>query len=181
MQFEIVATHKLDGGHTNPISLHSYQSSDLAILFIYRDDRKYRENHFFAHGFEKKLNVLLLLNWFKLAAILCYLRRRARLRRDGYISCLLDMFIAAFGGGNIRITHRYERWFFSIVFIENIFIMAIWSVSTFYPTFFELDQSIKSIKEIAAINPPIFINPSLKYNDEDVVDMLRYVVHLFFS
>lgn len=180
MQFEIVATHKLDGGHTNPIPLNSYQSSDLAISFVYGDDLKYRETSFFTHMLGNKLNTLLSLNWFLLAAILYYLRRKLRLRRDGYISCLLDLLIAGIGGGNIRITHRYERWFFSIVFIKYFFLMAIWSGSMFYPTFLEFNQSIKSIKEIAAINPPIFISPSLKYNGGDVVDMLRYDVHLFF-
>lgn len=148
---------------------YSYRSTELAAVFVYGDDMERQQKNFFAQYLSyhsQQLNFALLLLG---AAILCYLRRRQGLRRDGYISCFIDMIAVFFGGGNIRISHRYERWFFGIIFIPVVFIMAIWGATVFYPCFFELDRSIKSIEEVSAINPPIFISPTLKEDEKEVV------------
>lgn len=153
--------------------LYSYYSIDMAVLFFYGNDIERKQKNLLTNFLGKGSNQLLLVFQCLAAAVLCYLRRRHRLRRDGYISCWIDMLAAIFGGGTIRITHRLERWFFGIIFIPIIFLMAVWGGLVFYPTFFELAQSFKSIKEIASINPPIYISPTLERYEMETQHLLR--------
>lgn len=153
--------------------LYSYYSIDMSALFFYGNDIERKQKNLLTNFLGKGSNQLLLLFQCSAAAVLCYLRRRHRLRHDGYISCCIDMLAAIFGGGTIRITHRLEKWFYGIIFIPIIFLMAVWGGLVFYPTFFELDQSFKSLKEIASINPPIYISPTLIKVEVETQYLLR--------
>lgn len=176
MQLEIVSQQNLKDSKTKPIPFYLYHSTDLTIIFVYGTDMERQRNDAFTHFFANKLTQSCMLFHVLAAAVLCYLRRRERLRHDGYISCWIDIFVSFFGGGNIRMTHRLERWLFGIVYIANFFLMAVWSGLVLYPSYFERDQSIKSIGKIATINPPIFIDPTMNANEEEIAAILRYFV-----
>lgn len=174
MQLEMISPHDWKNGETASMPVHSFVTTDLAVFFVYGDDMERQQYSFFASYLGKRTNQLAWLIWFVFSAVLCYLRRRLRLRRDGFISCLIDCVAATLGGGTIRITHRYERWLFAIYFVGNFFVMAIWSGILFLPTFFELDRNIESIQQISTINPPIFIDPTLEKSEKDIVYLLRF-------
>lgn len=174
MQLEMPSAQNLRDSKTKPIPFHTYHSIDLGIVFVYGTDLERQQNSIFTSVFGKRSLQICMVYHFLAAAVLCYLRRKERLPRDGYTTCYIDIFVAVFGGATIRITHRYERWIFRIVYIANFFMVAIYGGLVMYPSIFERDQSIKSFEEITSINPPIFMHPDLTKHDEDVIDMLRF-------
>lgn len=171
----MVSAKKLKDSKTRPIPLYTYHSTELSIIFVYGSDMKRQQKSIYASLCGNKSVLLCLLFHLLAAAALCYLRRRERLPHDGYILCWIDVFAAFVGGGTIRTTHRLERWLFGLIYIGSFFLVAIWGGLVFYPAFYERDHSVESIKEIAEINPPIFIHPDLTKFDEDVADLLRFV------
>lgn len=51
--------------------------------------------------------------------------------------------------------------------------MAFWS-GILIPGVFDLQRSIESIEEIAAVNPTIYIHPDLSECEEDIRHILRF-------
>lgn len=173
LQVKLVSARNLKESQTKAIPLHTYQSTGLAIIFVYGNDMERQQNNIFISFYGDKSTQFIIVFHYSIAAVLCYMRRRHRIPRNDYVSCWLDIFASFFGGGSFRATHRFERWIIGISYVGNFFLLAIWSGLIFYPSFYKLDQSIKSIKEIVSINPPIFIHPDLSERDQDALNLLR--------
>lgn len=174
MQLEMVSPQDLKDSKIETIPFHSHHAIDLAIIFVYGDDiERQQKNIFISVGGKKSARACALFHLLA-TAVLCYVRKRERIPRNGFIWCWLDINCSFFGGGNIRITHRYEKWLFGIVYIANFFLMAIYSGLVLLESGYERDQSIKSIEEITSIDPPIFINPDFEQHEKDVIDTLRF-------
>lgn len=166
-----------------PISLYPYQSKDLKVTFFYGNDFTRQKASTFVSHFES-----LLFNWFNLflvmaAVLLCMLRRVVRLRRDGFMSSFIDVFATFIGGGNLVINpNRLEKWFFGILLATSIFVNAIGLHSDLYASFVESDQRVNTFKDLAKINPPIYLSREFDGNIDIINGMLRWhlTIHVNF-
>lgn len=166
----------IDKGKSKHYPLYPYEMVELSVVFVYgiHSPRKKYTSPYLKWG--------LAINWMEIfwiisATILCILRRRMRLRRDGFISCAFDMFIAIFGGGNLRIRHKLERLLFGIVLIGSFFMLAIWADAFLFICNFISDQQIDTFEKLVEENPSIFISHVLKKYEDIIFKMLRIILN----
>lgn len=153
--------------------LYPYQSEKLFILFYYGSDYERQRTHSFVTQISLMFNLWMFLFYICMAIPLCILRRIARIRRDGLFSTCVDISITFIGGGNVRIDHKMERWLFGIAFVGFFFLNAIWQDEYLYPSLLLPDKIIDTFKELAEINPPIYLSPQLRAYNDVIVEMLR--------
>lgn len=164
-------------GNSTTVPLYPYRSKDLSVIFFYGSDyRRQINNNLFS-----KLKIFTF-NWTNLFVIfaaiaLCFIRRLHKLRRDGFISVLIDVVVIFTGGGNLRMDHKLERWFFVIMSIGAIFLNAICLEPTLFPSFLLNHRSISTFHQLAEINPPIYLRLVLRSNEHLIVEMLRFIFH----
>lgn len=162
-------------GDPNITALYPYQSSDLAVIFFYGSDyRRHINNHLFS-----KLK-LFTFNWTNLfviltAIVLCFVRRRAKLRRDGFITVLIDVIVIFIGGQSLCMNHKIERWFFVITSIGAFFLNAICLGPTLFPSYLRIHQNIDTFQELAKVNPPIYLRLVLRDSEYLIKEMLRLI------
>lgn len=153
--------------------LYPYNSDKLVVMFFYSIGAERQTESVMLSELQSATQIGFFVFVLLAAAILCYLRSRNRLRRDGYISCFIDVCIGLFGGGNLSMRHRLERWFFGIFLIANFFLMTFWVDGIFYPRFFIQDRSIKTFDQLAKVNPPIYMSFPLIKNGRIIEELLR--------
>lgn len=157
------------------IALYPYHSIEICVLFVYGNDFQRQKYHQIFTNVGAELMILTVLFVFLAAVLLCYLRRRNELRRDGLISCSIDACIVLFGGGNLQIHHKCERWFFGILMIGAFFGITFWQDAVLFPSLLIQDKKIDTFKELAKVNPPIFSPFRLKKKEKNIKEMLRFV------
>lgn len=159
--------------------LYPYQSQELVVLFVYGNDFKWQRLRSFLDSFG-----LLFFNWFNFcifagAICLFLIRRIIKLRGDGLFSSFIDVLVTFTGGGNLVINrHRLEVWFFVTIFIASFFLNAIGLQSSLYLSYVDVDHRIATFAELAEINPPIFVSPTLKDNANVISEMLKFAFEL---
>lgn len=146
------------------ISLYPYQSQEIKVAFVYGADFKRQKYQIFLTDIGEE--AFYLVGGFLLlaAALVCFVRRKLQLRRDGLNSAMLDVYIAFFGGGNLRVHNKFERWMFEVLLIGSFFLMTFWLDAVLFPSFLIQDQSIKTFDQLAEANIPIYM---LMFNRED--------------
>lgn len=154
-------------------TLYPYHSTKFAVVFVYGKGAMRQTERIGLSGLQLNIQYGFLVFVLLAAAILCYIRRRNRLRRNGCMLCLIDVHVAFIGGGNLSMRHRFERWFFGIISIGAFFLLIFWMESIFYPSFLIRDQSIQTFEQLAKINPPIYIPVIIKNDEEKIEEMLR--------
>lgn len=161
--------------------LYPYHSVDIFTVFVYGSNyqRQSTDNVF------SKLKVFLF-NWTNLfvimaAVVLCFVRRLGKLRRDGFISVLIDVTVIFIGGGRLRMDHKLERWFFVIVSTGALFLNGICLEPTLFPSFLLPQQSVDTLQQLTEIRPPIYSVALFKRDEHLVIEMLRSVNSFVFS
>lgn len=161
------------GKGTLSYSLYPYNSDDLAVIFVYGAD------------FQRELNILfvpksvqtvasLIISLMSLSTIVLYLiRRKLRLQRSDFPAAFIDTWIAFTSGGNLRVENHIERWFFGILLIGVFFISSIFTGDLLECIYRILYQKFTSFDQLAKIEAPVYINPSLASNIEIIREMLR--------
>lgn len=142
-------------------------------MFIYGTNYKRQINH----NLFSQLK-LFIFNWssltiFVAAIVLCFVRRLNRLRRDGFISVVIDVGVIFIGGGHLRMDHKLERWLFVIVSIGAFFLNAICLDSTLFPFYLLTQPSVDTFQQLAQINPPIYASVALISSESLMKEMLR--------
>lgn len=156
--------------------LYPYHSTKLKVMLVYGVNmkrEKYKNTQKLNSSSSLTASILINLNGILSAALLCFIRRRNRLRRDGFISSMIDVHIAFVGGGNLRVHDKYERWLIGILLIGNFILAAFWYDAVLYPMCYTQNRSIKTFDELSKMNPPIFISASLMKYDRIIKEMLR--------
>lgn len=153
--------------------LYSYHGQDLAVVFVYGNDFKRQEYRPYLTRLGTKLFCALNAFGFSAIAALFYLRRKLRLRHNDIVSVVMDVHIISVAGGNLRVHNKYERLFCAILMIASFFNASFWWAIV-YPTFLIHNDQIDTFDKLVKINPPIFIPPTLKENDQDIIQLLRY-------
>lgn len=145
------------------------------VIFVYGTDYQRQFNN----NLLSKLT-LFMFNWTSLFVILasiflCFVRRIDRLRRAGFMPVLIDVMVMFIGGGNLRMRHTLEKWFFVVVSIGAFFLNAICFDSTSFPSYLLSTQSVETFQQLTEINPPIYFNHLLKSDEKLIHKMLRFV------
>lgn len=157
------------------IPTYPYISYEFVIVFVYGTDFE-RQKYHILNSSEAFVGRAILAFFFFAAAVLCYVRRINRLRRDGYSSSFIDTVVTFIGGGNLQMNHKLERWIFGILLIGCFFLSTFW-FEVMFPSFLLSDKKIKTFDDLIKINPTIYIPNSLHFQADRITDMLRY--HLF--
>lgn len=155
--------------------LYPYHANELAVFFVYGKDftRRLNISHV-PESIQILTSVIALFVSFS-AIVLCIVRKMLKLRRNGLLASFIDVMIPFIGGGNIRIQHKFEKWFFGILFIGAFFIVSEFSGDLVDWVVSIWNQKINTFEQLAKINPPIFIIPTLKERSRHIEAMLRLV------
>lgn len=132
--------------------LYPYHSVDLGVLFVYGTNFERQMSILLLPESVQTLNILIIIFLSVSATILCIIRRRLKLRRDGFISTFIDTMVAFTGGGRLQMQHRWERLFSSILFSAAFFITSIYTGDVLFYIYRVLDQKISTFKQLALIN-----------------------------
>lgn len=108
------------------------------------------------------------------ALLLCYVRKRYRLRRSGFGATYVDLCCVMTGGGNLNLRHRWERIIFTVLFIGYFFFTNFWLEAVVFLTFLIHDGSIDTFDELKQMNPPIFNSILLEQSEQFIGSMLRF-------
>lgn len=178
IRFSLDSYSATKSSKSNQIATYPYSAIDLSIVFFYGADEKRKRVHIKTES-ETIFKILTeIISWVT-AAVFCYVRKRNRLRRNGLISSYIDVQTAIYGGGNLRLNHNLEQWIFSILFFGYFFLDILYYQIVIYPAFLIFDQSIKNFKELAVVNPLIYLSPAIGDFNKTVDILLRLENNLF--
>lgn len=153
--------------------LYPYHTADLSVIFIYDTHHKPKFNN----NLFSKLR-LFVFNWTNLfvilaAVVLCIVRQWKKLRRNGFISVLIDVIVIFIGGGILRMDHRIERLFFAVVSFGAFFLNAICLGPTLFPSYLLPQQSVKTFHELAQMNAQIYIDLWFQNEKSLIIEMMK--------
>lgn len=152
---------------------------ELSVVFFYGADMKRTTDQKPTEKQTTFLSILYIFS-FSMTIIVCWIRKKYRLRRNGLISAYIDILITFYGGGKLLLNHKFERLIFAILFVGFFFLNILYFQIVIYPLFLLRDQSIKNFEELSILNPPNYISPELKNNEKMIELLLRFVLLFFF-
>lgn len=177
VDFDLKRSNNIDSDDSvdgSSITLYPYHSTDLALAYVYGAGQKRQR---FRGTFTEKGMSLAALGTFVCAisaVLLCYVRKRYRLRRAGFGTSFIDVNIAFSAGGNLNIRHRWERFIFVFLFVGFFFFTTYWIETAVFPFFLFHNGTIDTFNKFKAKDLPIFNSIILKQSEKTVRDMLRW-------
>lgn len=111
-----------------------------------------------------------------IAAIILYVlrRRRAELQNINFWSGFLDMYVVVFGGGNIRVRHRWERMFFAIGLIASFFLISLYLADfSMHSILNENPNKIDTFEKLSKQNVTFYLTTNLIKHEAVIKGMLR--------
>lgn len=167
----ILPTEVDEGNKMYP--LYPYQSTQLAVIFVYGIDYERQTNVWFIPKSTQIVFISVVLFVSLAAIILSFIRRKGELRGDGLITSHIDSMVVFTAGGNLRMHHNWERWFFGIMLIGAFFIVSIFTgdlLSCVYRT----ASKIGHFEQLAETNAPFYIHPIFTIQADLICGMLRF-------
>lgn len=155
---------------SKPSPLYPHHDVELKVMLVYGVDLR-RQGCITSIAFPIGWIALFVVS---AASILFFIRVRARRQRNGFISSAFDIQIALFAGGNLRIEHKWERWFFGILLIGVFFLLSIVLNSPLYGCAISPEQSVTTFSGLAKLKTPIYIGTDLKREQQAIIDIIRY-------
>lgn len=111
---------------------------------------------------------------FMAAIILFAMRRRAFIRSVNFVTGLLKMYATAFGGGNIRIRHRWDRTFFTIAFFTAFFVTSILVANIcMHSIIHENPYTVDTFDKLSKQKVPVYLAISLNKHIIEATAMIR--------
>lgn len=156
--------------------LYPYDSAELVTIFVYGDDFSRHMNILLIPESVQILAGLIVLFKISAAIILFIIRRKFQLRGGDFISAFIDTMVAFTAGGNLRLRHKFEKWFFGIMLIGAFFIISLFMGDLLDCIYRIFDQKISTFEQLATMNAPIFISHRLSVHTEDINDRLRFEI-----
>lgn len=154
--------------------LYPYQTKKLAVIFVYGINYARQTNVWLIPESTQSIFISVVLFMSLAAIVLSFIRRKWELRGDGLITSQIDTMIVFTAGGNLRMHHNWERWFFGIMLIGAFFIVSIFTgdlLSCVYRT----ASKISNFEQLTQINAPIYIHPIFTLQADLICGMLRCV------
>lgn len=155
--------------------LYPYGSVDLMVLFVYGMNIQRQTNILLIPKSIKTLTILIMSFVALAAVVLNIIRKRFQLRRFGLLSTFLDTMVAFVAGGNLRMHHRLERWFFGILLIGAFFITSIFTGDLLNSVYYLHEQKITTFGQLAEMNSSIYAHSQLRLYTSRIHEMLRLV------
>lgn len=156
--------------------LYPYHSIELVVSFVYGTDFTRHMNILLIPESVQLLATVIMVFMLLAAIVLCIIRKKFKLERNGFVLAFIDTLIAIIAGGNIRMNHKFERWFFGILLIGAFFITSLFAGDLVDCIIRILNQKISTFDQLAGINAPIYTSQRLSAYDEDIHEMLRFVL-----
>lgn len=155
--------------------LYPYESPKLALIFVYGTDSTREMNIVLVPESVRTLAISIGLFVILATTALCFMRRKLKLPRSGSTFTFIDVIIAFIAGGNLRMQHKFERWFFGILLIGTFFINSLFTGDLLDCVIRILNQRISTFQQLADINSPIYISKTLAMHEFNIRKMLRFV------
>lgn len=153
-------------------SLYPYKSTELKAVFVYGTDYSRAMNlNIIAPSTRTAAGVILLFIWFA-AITLCVIRQKLGLSRAGFITSFIDCLIPFIGGGNIRVRHKFEGWFFGVLIFSAFLIMSVLGGDLVDSVIQIINSKISKFEQLAETNSTVYINQPLKLHSENIHSML---------
>lgn len=90
---------------------------------------------------------------------------------------LIDTMVAFISGGNLRMRHKWERWFFGILLIGAFFITSLFTGDLLDCIMTILNHKMKRLEQLADLPSPIYVHSTLVNDVEHIQNILRLVEH----
>lgn len=161
---------------THPLYyLYPFHSIELVAVFVYGNNFT-RQMNILSIPDSVLMLIVLLVIFMNLSVIfLCIMRKKLKLRRNDIISSYVDVLIAFIAGGNLRIQHHWEKWFFGILLTAAFFITSLFASDLLYYVYRILNQKVSTFEQLTEIKAPIYNNPTLTMYNTEIHGMLRLV------
>lgn len=154
---------------------YPFDSIELCAVFVYGHDI---ERQVDIYHFSKKFMILFSINNFittSLATILWIARRKIMsISQSEFSLAQLHILSVIFGGGNVRIQHRFERYFFSILMLASFFTVPLTLGEYLEEAYNFLNQQMSTFEELRQFNLSVYSTPPLRNHNNDVQEMLKY-------
>lgn len=158
---------------TNIRVLYPFHSMKFIAMFVYGTNFQRERNIFNASGAVQLVAGLIVLFVVATAIILWLFRRQLCLARDEFQLALMDSLILIIGGGNLRMDHRFERWFFGTLLVGTFFMMAMFGGNLLDCFISVSDSKVRTFDDVAKINPSIVIDKALILYEHEMIGILR--------
>ena len=158
----------------NKYELYSHQTEKLTVMFIYGKNFQ-RKRDIFIGSTSVLLVTTLVVLFMALCSITLYIiRRNFNLPHGNITLSIMDCLIPFIGGGNLRMEHRFERWFFGILLFGAFFIMAVFG-GDLLDTIVQIHSSkIATFDDLAKVNVThIAASSEMRMYTEEIFGMLR--------
>lgn len=172
-KFDLNPTPIVTDKTTLPISMFNYHPTELRIMVVYGSDLRPSRRGPIQKYWGFKSSKIVMATGFVTSVLLCLIRKRLRLRHNGFFHSWIDILISVFGGGRIQFTHRFERLYFAAMWMMFLFINTFLGALMFDTTWPNADK-ILSIDDIITMTPPIFLSPTLQENEQSIKAILRF-------
>lgn len=145
------------------------------VTFVYGTDFQRQMGIWFVSGSVRTISILIGLFVFSAATLLCIIRRKMKLRRDGLISTFIETVVAFIGGGNLQMRHKLEKLFFAILLFGAFFLTSMFAGDLLDSVILSLNQKITTFKQLAEINSPIYVQSESKAYLDHIHITLKWV------
>lgn len=157
---------QLTGANIQP--LYPYHSMKLLAVVLYMEDYE-RNVDLFAVPITVQIVISIILLFICLATlVLWFIREKLERRHNSLVSSFMESLVPFIGGGVIRMQHKLERWFFSVLCMSAFFIVAV-LVGDILDSIVRIQtQRISTFQELAKADMPIYISTSLAMHGDEI-------------
>lgn len=157
---------------SNVRMLYPFHLMEFKAIFMYGINFE-RERNIFAASGSVQLTAGLIVLFVAVTAIILWLfRRKLNRPRDELQLAFMDSLTLIIGGGNLQMTHRFERWFFGTLLVGAFFMMAVFGGNLLDCFISVSDSKVRTFDDLAKTNSTIIIK-NLALYDEEIIEMLR--------
>lgn len=156
---------------------YPYNSIELSAVFVYGHDLD-RHVEVDISLIPKNLMILFGINFFLFltVTIVLWIGRMKLVKQNDFPLAALDISILIFGGGNLRIQHRFEKYFFGILMLLVIFAVPLYTSVYLDEAYYMLNQRFSTFDELRQINLTVYSSSPLRNHNNDIHEMLKYVL-----
>lgn len=154
-------------------NIYPYNSRQLKVIFVYGTDNK-RGMDIFRLSRSVKLAIGLITMLLVAATITLYtIRSNLKLPSNSIASSIMDCLIPFIGGGNLRMKHRMERWFFGILLIGSFFVVSVFGGDLLDSIVNVRMSRIEHFGDLPKISTPCFCDKRLVFNWNEIAMLFR--------
>lgn len=162
--FDSLYLPSANDNRTKTYNLYPFKSHELIVMFVYGSDFQRDMNKVFTPKWLLQMQNFILLFISLAALFICIIRKKLHLQHDDIVSSLIDIGMAFIGGGDLRMRHKIEKWFFGVLMIGAFFIAAMWIGDLLLYNY--QDKKISAIDQLPKMNLSAYTLQSFgKYSD----------------